>query len=187
MSDTDELGDDEAPSVGVNYEAPTFVVLMVSSGVVAWRLGFELGAFGTIDYQWLWLVWVLSVVAFVSSVMFRGSAFDLARPWQFILAIPSIHLAARYLLPIKGEVSVALDIASAATLPLTLYILARLLARKFFALSWRSQAIGAVLVAGIFLTGLLVGDSHPRYLTCYDFIRAGDFVPPNCVPDAHPP
>jgi hypothetical protein len=175
----------EVPTAGVNYEAPTFVVLMVSSGVVAWQLGFELGAFETIDYRWLWLVWVLSVVALVSSVVFRGSTFDIARPWQFVLVIPTVRVVVDFFVPVNGAVSLALDIASAATLPLTLYILARLLAWKFFELSWRTQVIGAALVVGIFLTGWLVGDSHRRYLTCYDFIRAGDYVPADCTPANH--
>jgi len=168
-------------NAGVNYEASVFVVLMASSGVVAWQLGFEQGAFGMIDYRWFWLVWVLSVVALASSLMFRGSAFDVARPWQLVLLVPTIGLIANYFLPVDGAISFGLDIASAATLPLTLYIMARLLGRKFFTLSWRTQVGGSLLVAGVFVTGLLVGDSHPRYLKCYDFVHAGDYVPPNCV------
>lgn len=166
-------------------EARTFVVVVVGSGLVAWQIGFDLGAFDTVDHRWRWTIWVLSFTALVSSLIFRNSEFALRRRWQVVLAIPTLRIISDYFLP-YGE-SVASNVvllASAATFPLALYTLARLLAGHYFGMRNRIRVAATAMIVAIFLAGLVVGEAHPRYLECEDFERIGDYVPANCSPES---
>ena len=164
-------------------EARTFVVISVPASLAAWQLGFDLGAFESIDHRWVWNIWVLSVVALVSSFAFRGSGYHLARRWQVVLVLPSLSLAADYFLDSESSwIALVLALLSAATFPLALYLLARQLAGDFFTMRRRIQVVAATLVIGVFWVALLVGEAHPKFLTCDDFRTAGDFVPANCSP-----
>ena len=164
-------------------EARTFVVVVLGSGLVAWQIGFDLGAFDTVDHRWRWTIWVLSFTALVSSFIFRNSEFALARRWQLVLALPTMRLISDFYLP-YGEslVSNVVLLISAATLPLALYTLARLLAGHYFGMSTGIRAAATVMIATIFIAGLVVGEAHPRYVECDDFERIGDYVPENCTP-----
>lgn len=165
-------------------EARTFVVVVLGSGLVAWQVGFDLGAFETVDHRWRWTIWVLSFTALVSSFIFRNSEFALRRRWQIVLAIPTLRLVSDYFLP-YGEslASNATLLAAAATFPLALYTLARLLAGHYFGMRTRIRVAATAMIVAIFIAGLVVGEAHPRYLECEDFERIGDYVPANCFPE----
>jgi len=62
-------------------------------------------------------------------------------------------------------------LASAATFPLALYTLARLLAGNYFGMRTRIRVAAAAMIVAILIAGLVVGEAHPRYLECEDFER----------------
>lgn len=163
-------------------EARTFVVLAVGAGFTAWDLGFDLGAFDTIDHRRFWAIWILCTIALVASYLFRDAELDLIGRWRFVFIVPTLWLAADFLLTDdNGAATIVLSVLSVATLPVAIYMLFRLLAGDFFALQRRSQIVLMALTIAIFLVGLYVGAGHERFLTCDDFARAGDYVPTDCA------
>ncbi|MEM7337141.1 MAG: hypothetical protein AAF467_00765 [Actinomycetota bacterium] len=164
-------------------EARVFVVLAIGGGFPAWDLGFDLGAFDNVDHRRYWAIWVLCTVALAASYLFRKTDFGQIGQWRWVLAVPSLWLIIDLAYLEENTVLTSgLLVLSAFTVPLALVLLARLLVGDFFRLSSTTQlALGALLV-GIFAVGLYVGSNHPRFLTCDDFARAGDFVPEGCTP-----
>lgn len=179
-SNTVATGDPSSPD---RTEARTFVVLAIGGGFTAWDLGFDLGAFGTIDHRRFWAVWILCTIALVASYLFRSAELESIGRWRFVFLVPTLWLLADFLLTDdSGAVTVVLSLVSVATLPVAVYLLFQLLAGDFFALRRRPQLVLAALTVGIFLVRLYVGQGHERFLTCDDFERVGDYVPANCTP-----
>jgi hypothetical protein len=116
------------------------------------------------------------------------------RPWMFAaLGAPVAWLVFRAFAPSAGNerwfrildaVLIGLTVLS---LPLILWVLARILAPDYFALSSRRLRVVAVgIVAVIAAVGFLVGRFNDRVVTCEDFVLAGDDTPANCA-KAPPP
>ena len=164
----------------LTIDARTFVLLAVPVGLTAGDIGFDLGAFETIDHRRFWAIWVLSTLALFASLVFRDVDRWLGGWWRFALAIPSLWLIGDLVAAGDGAVIFVLSVLSIATLPFAAYVLIQLLAADFFHLSTRAQ-VGLVLFAlTTFVVGYYVGDGHHRFLTCDDFARIGDFVPDDC-------
>lgn len=179
----------ETPVESASAEGRTFVLLAAGAGFAAWEVGFDLGAFNTIDHRRFWAIWILCTVALVAGALFPDP--DLAKAWRFrwVLAIPSLWLLSDVAQVGTGQTATSiLVVLSVMTFPLALYVIAELLAGDFFRLQRRSQMALVGLVALIAATGWYVGNGNDRFLTCEDFERAGDFQPENCwdptlVPD----
>ena len=79
-------------------EARTFVVLAIGAGFTAWDLGFDLGAFDTIDHRRFWAIWILCTVALVASYLFRDAELEPIGRWRFVFIVPTLWLVADFLL-----------------------------------------------------------------------------------------
>ncbi len=175
--------DDPPVDASISPEARTFVVTTIGASLAAFNLGFDLGAFENIDHRKIWAIWVLCTVALVSSYLFRDRDYRLGGHWRLALAVPSLWLIADFVFATSSEaVVVVLLVVSLATLPFALYILVRLIAGDFVALTARLRIALIVTALGVFAVGWYVGNDHPRFMTCDDFALAGEFVPENCTP-----
>lgn len=171
----------DEPGLRVTAAARTFVVAATGAGIAAFNLGFDLGAFSNIDHRRYWSVWVICTVALAASFLFRNADYRLGGRWRLVLVIPTIWLVAdAALITAWSGVVITLAIVSVAALPFALYVLADLLAGEYFRFPPRLRWALGILATGIFFVGLSVGNSHPRFLTCEDFARAGEFEPEDC-------
>lgn len=175
-------GDHEPDLVARQRAGRAFVAITVAASIPAFRFGFELGAFDNIAYQWFFSIWVLATVTLAGSLILR----DEFRPgWTGVVAllIPSIVLAAHLIFPERATwVAAILGLASLATLPLSLYILARMLVGDFFVMGRRLQVWAMVILAGVASVGLVVGEANDRVLRCQDFELVGEYQPDDCRP-----
>ncbi|MDJ0770987.1 MAG: hypothetical protein QNJ12_19505 [Ilumatobacter sp.] len=180
MSD-DTLTD--VDDVEISPAARTFVVTATGASLAAFNLGFDLGAFENIDHRKIWAMWVLCTVALVSSYLVRDRDYRLGGRWRLALAVPSLWLVADLFFVTSSNVAVVvLLILSLGALPFAMYIIIRLVAGDFVSLTARLRVALVVTALVVFAVGWYVGDGHPRFLSCRDFARAGEFVPANCEP-----
>ena len=111
------------------------------------------------------------------------------RPWVLgLFAPPLLLVVLRLAVPVNetgGVVLVADEMLITATLvvlPIVIWVVARLLAPDYFHLpDWRLKLAVVAVVASVAVIGVLVGQFNDRFLTCEDFVVAGDDPPPNCV------
>jgi len=161
-------------AVAISPAARTFVVTTTAASLAAFDLGFDLGAFSNIDHRKIWAMWVLCTVALVASYLFRDQDYRLGGRWRFVLAVPSLWLLA--------DLSFASSSQTVITILFALYILVRLVAGDFVALPSRLRIALVATALAVFCVGWYVGEGHPRFLSCDDFARSGEFVPENCAP-----
>jgi len=79
-------------------EFPPLVVLAIGGGLTAWDLGFDLGAFDTIDHRRFWAIWILCTIALAASHLFRDAELESIGLWRFVFIVPTLWLLADFLL-----------------------------------------------------------------------------------------
>ena len=162
--------------------AQIFLLVTVGGSLFAIDVGYDLGAFETVNYRRIFPIFVVSTVALIASFVTDGPEVTDARRTRLILALPALYLLADVLQFTDARpVYLTFAIAIVATLPFTLYVVARMADLDFFHLTRRLQVVAAVTLAAMFLAGLYVGTNHPRFFECADFELAGDYVPENCT------
>lgn len=162
--------------------AQVFLLVTVGGSLFAIDIGYDLGAFETVNYRRIFPVFVVSTVALLASFVTDGPEVTDAKRTRVILALPALYLVADVLqFTDTRAVYVAFAVVITATLPFTLYVVARMADLDFFHLSRRLQAVAVATLVAMLLVGLYVGANHPRFFECADFELAGDFVPENCT------
>ncbi len=160
----------------------TFVIVAAPASLVAWQVGFELGAFDVIDYSRIFAVFVLGAVVLAATFIAPDRGFVTSGWGRLVLALPLAYLLADMTsLTDSPVIRNTLGIAVVAIVPYIVWVAARLMGFEFFTLNVREQAATIVLVLLVGLTGLYVGANNDRFLTCRDFERTGDFVPEDCT------
>jgi hypothetical protein len=163
--------------------ALAFVAAAIPGALIAWNVGFELGAFDVVSYRRTFSIFVVCTVVLVAT--FVWPAGGLASSWwsRLILALPFVYIVSdALLLTDSATVSNVLTAALVLTLPYAVWVIARLLGSDLFALSRREQIVTFAFVVLLGLTGFYVGTTNERFLTCRDFERAGDYIPQDCAP-----
>ncbi|MEM7139726.1 MAG: hypothetical protein AAF548_01760 [Actinomycetota bacterium] len=161
----------------------TFLVVCVAGALVAWELGFELGAFENVSYRRLFAVCVVSTVCLVATYVTEQDG--LVTTWwtRLVLALPAAYILADFLfLTATQGVADLLVLAILISFPYTLYVLVIMFDDDFWRLPRRLQVIAAITVVATALVGFYVGATHENFLTCDDFARVGDYLPDNCTP-----
>jgi hypothetical protein len=160
----------------------TFVLVATPAALVARQVGFEQGAFDVIAYQRIFAVLVVSTVVLIATFIAPDSGFATSMWSRLVLSLPLAYLAADVALP-TGSTFVAKVLGGTIllTFPYVVWVAARLMGFKFFALSLREQLAAASLVVLIGTLGWYVGTNNSHFLTCRDFDRMGDFQPANCA------
>lgn len=163
--------------------ARTFIVVTVAGSLVSWDIGFEYGAFETISYRRVFMVFVVSTVVLVTTLVANDDSFATSNPSRIILGLPLIYvLADLTFLTVSETVVDMLNIAVLVTFPYAVYVIATVLDQDYFSLPRREQMVAGATVITIGLAGLYVGSGNDRFLTCSDFERIGDYQPDNCEP-----
>jgi hypothetical protein len=170
-----------------------FFATTIAASLLVWNLAFALGAYHTVFYSRLFEILVVSTVLLMGSIILRKTI--RVRPWmRVVLAIPLAWLLQRSLAPfghatragrVLDDGLIALTVAS---VPFTLWALARVVVPEYFALpSRRMKIVSVLIVAMVGGAGFLVGQFNYVFTTCEQYVLAGDDQPSDCRPPPPPP
>jgi hypothetical protein len=163
-----------------------FFATTLAGSLFLWQIAFALGAYHTVFYSRLFAIVVVSTVMLLGSIVVRHTV--KVRWWtRPALALPLVWLISRWLWPLgRGtrpaqfldDILVGLTVAS---VPLTILAVARVMAPEYFALGARRLKVAAVIIMAIvFVGGVLTGQYNYRVTDCEQYILAGDDEPANC-------
>ncbi len=165
-----------------------YLLVAVALGLQTWDITFNLGVYGTVFFDKIFAIWVISTTTLLAYWLLDDSKPRIQWYVQIALITPSIMM-----------IMTALDASASAdpmvetlfvigylsgfilSLPITLYVV--LLVTLPDIIKVRSpKMIGGLI--GIILTiaviGYVVGMNHYFFLTCWDFEISGNYVPDNC-------
>ena len=168
-------------------ELRTLIVSALGLSITTWDIAFNLGVHGTIFYSKLQALWVAATVVLLCVLLAGKGVHSLG--WLGVLALlsPTIWFGINALIPIgtltwfhELQWLVGLGLFVVA-IPYILYLLLELVETEFFSLpaSHRTRLIGIVLFVA--MMGYLIGKFHPYFVSCEQFIIAGDQAPADCV------
>lgn len=166
-----------------------FFATTLGISLLVWDLAFTLGAYRTIFYNRLMQIVVVSAVLLLGALVLRRNL--TVRPWMIaILSIPIVWLIWRLITPVGGYfpevyrvVEGVLVTLTMVSLPITLWVVLRILAPGYFALSTvRLRLAGLAIVLVVAAAGFLTGKFNYHVFTCEAFVVAGDDTPANCRP-----
>ncbi|MEZ5381507.1 MAG: hypothetical protein R2754_06885 [Microthrixaceae bacterium] len=164
-------------------QARTFLLVVIPGALVAWDMGFELGAFETFSYKRAFAVFVVSVAVVAATFIADDDTYATSYWSRAILSLPALFLIADFLVEDpSGDLALLFTLTLLAVFPYALWVVAHLIHIEFFALTTRNRAIACVMITVVGLLGLYVGARNYRFLFCSDFERIGDYQPSNCDP-----
>ncbi|MGW3889092.1 hypothetical protein ACWD69_10420 [Micromonospora chokoriensis] len=163
-----------------------FYGIAFGASLFAWELAFDFGTHRTIFYYRRQDLFVLSLVVLLSALLLRRRVHT--HRWVLLFFLPPLaSQLARLVIPHPhGEVIATVDrvlaVATIAVVPVVAAIVLRLLAPTYFTLpGHRLKVTVAAIVAVVALLGFLTGRFNDHFLTCEDFVVAGEDPAPNCT------
>jgi hypothetical protein len=200
-----QLADKDDLLTGFDETGPTrgqfrgFFATSIVGSIWAWDLAFSYGVYRTVSFHTRERLFVVSLAVLLGALMLRRRV----RLHRWVLAAfapPILLILLRLLVPVDPGVAPVgsrvateagpavrvvegiLVVATILTSPVVLWVVARLLAPDYFILPGRRVKIALlVIVATVALIGYLVGRYNYHFLTCEEFLVAGDNAPANCV------
>lgn len=199
-----QLADKDDLLTGFDETGPTrgqfrgFFATSIVGSLWAWDLAFSYGAYHTVLFHNRERLIVVSLAVLLGALMLRGQV----RMHTWLLpafAPPVLLLLLRAVVPVEPQLSPLPGLTSEAgpavrvvegilvaamilTSPVVLWVVARLLAPDYFTLPGRRVKIALlVIVATVALIGYLAGRYNYHFITCEEFLVAGDNAPANCV------
>lgn len=166
-----------------------FFAVTITGALIAWDITFTFGAYHTVFYHRINQLLVVCLVVLLGKLSLNAQIHEHA--WLTgVFAVPTVWVLFRLLAP--GTVPPRAYPAAdglligimVLSLPLVLWVVARLLAPGYFSLPQRRMQLASagiiVAVAGV---GYLVGVFNDHFYTCEDFALAGDHRPEGCARD----
>lgn len=181
-----EPSDEGPPPLTAAQSARALVVVALSGALFGWGLGWDFGAFGiVIGYRREYAILIASLVLLALS-LFRPRTLPLSARRRILLTLPVLAFALTLTLDVADSLAAAIVVVVAnlvmlAALPWVLLSIARLLNIEFLRLTRRDQALAAAIIVAVTVLGGVSGHANDRLLTCENFERAGDYVPPGCT------
>ena len=174
----------------IRPEIRTFVLGTVALSTTTWNIAFNLGAYRTVFYRNLFVVWVTVTTIFLVTLLTRKR--EVPVPWwgKVIMLVPTAGII---LLPLAAGIGqdtlwepAALTVSVFAVLiclPYALYVAVRIINADLLDLpEMRLKVLLVAIVLIVGLIGLWMGANNDLFLTCGDFKIAGDELPANCRP-----
>ncbi len=170
--------------------ARSFILVCAAVAYAAWDVGFELGAFGRIFFEKLFMVWSISTALFIALLVMPKNRVRIPRLALLTTAFPSIWLVLalsaraspethelRYLLFSAGLVSYL------ACFPYAIYMAVSLAYPDLMRTEkLRPKITVLAIIVVLFAAGYIMGTHHNRLMTCEDFEVSGQYVPEDCQP-----
>lgn len=161
------------------------LLVAVGSAIVAFMLGFNLGAFGVVFFDQLLVVWVIATIVLIASIV--SDLPPNTWPRRLILLIPSLWVLAAW---VDNAESVAggerivflLTLAvTAVALPFVAWILVTAINTDFDELPRGNKLLVVAAVGIAIVVGFGIGARNDTILTCDDFKISGNDLPDNCI------
>lgn len=165
-------------------EAGTFFTAILLLSLATWQISFNLGAYGEIFFQTTLTIWIVSVAAlFGSLVIGRTEDGEVYTTWWgvLLLLLPSLLMTSVLWAEVMPWLVTALEWATLLSIPYIAYILVSVSAREALEIQ-DSRLLIWLIVGFVVLNALcyLAGHYNAVFMTCDDFLRAGDEAPPTC-------
>lgn len=177
-----------AERIKLDPRARTFLICAIALAYPMGSAGFELGAFGQLFYVRKLTAWAMVTGALVALTLLPRSMAPVSRWHLVVLAIPSVWLFLATVLrtytggTIEHPVLFSFGLLTyLVCLPYAVILVVEIVNPDLLNLEgWQPKA-GLVLIAGLFVSlGYLGGARNDLFLSCEEFIIAGDEPPPNC-------
>jgi hypothetical protein len=171
--------------------ARSLILISVAAAFGAWDIGFELGAFGRIFFEKLFMVWSISTALLIALIVVPRDRSRVPFVALFVTAFPSFWLLLALLVrasPDSPDLRLALFLSGLvvylACFPYAIYMGLSLAYPDLLKNTQRRPKIALLLVVvTLFAAGYLMGANHHRLVTCEDFAISGQYVPENCQPE----
>lgn len=165
----------------------TFILAAVGLAVAIWDISFNMGAYGTIFFEKLFLIWVGCTAVLLATLVLPLDKQPINRWGRIALFMPtlwfiSVAVDSRLIaIDINNAFSFFLaTVANLISLPFAFYILLSITQAETMRLELRYilALIGIATVIG--LIGYSVGATNYLFLNCQDFAVSGAALPTNC-------
>lgn len=166
----------------------SFILIGIAVAFPAWDVGFELGAFGRIFFDKLFMVWAISTTLLILLVIVPGHKLPVPAFAYAATAFPSVWLILAMLTrasPESADLRLFLFITGLvsylACFPYAIYMAVSIAYPNLLVAKRKRPKLALLAVIVILFTaGYLMGSHHQRLLTCEDFEFSGQHVPENC-------
>lgn len=166
----------------------SFILITVAVAYPAWNFGFEIGVYGRLFYEKVFMTWSISTALLIVLLMIPRKNLSVPRIAWFATAVPSLWLLFALIAraaPNEPLFTHALTImgfvAYLACFPYVIYMSVSIAYPELLKLERAFPKIGITLVIVIMLAGgYVVGSNHSHFLTCKDFEISGGQIPDDC-------
>ena len=166
-----------------------FILITVAIAYPAWDVGFEIGAFGRLFYEKVFLAWSISTALFFVLLLVPREKLEVPRLAWFATLVPSLWLVLALAIRVAPDVkllgqalTVTGFIAYLACFPYVIYMAVSVAYPDLLQITRRAPRIAmSAIILGLVLAGFVAGRNHAHFLTCEDFEISGNFVPENCT------
>ena len=167
-----------------------FILIVMAIAYPAWDFGFEIGAFGRLFYEKIFVAWAISTALFVVLIMIPRDKLQVPRLAWFATAIPSLWLVLALGIRAAPEVkllgyalTVSGFVAYLACFPYVIYMAVSIVYPDLLRIRRRRAQFGLVaIILALVGAGYVIGNNHSHLLTCEDFEISGNYVPADCRP-----
>lgn len=174
----------------IRPEIRTFTLGAVALSTAAWNIAFNLGAYHTVFYRNILVVWVTVTAIFFVTILLPEQDVPVPLWGKLLMLVPTIGLL---LMPISAQSTMgwAVDwlliglsvFAFLICLPYAIYVAVNIINADLLALpETRLKVYLLLIVLVVGLIGFWMGANNYRFINCGDFKVAGDDQPANCQP-----
>ena len=174
-----------------NLDPSVRAVILISVAIAypAMDLGFQVGAYGRLFYEKVFVTWSISTALLIVLLFIPREHLRVPRIAWFATGLPSLWLifamAARAAPdePLFTHALTAMGfIAYLACFPYVIYMAISIAYPDLLKLRrLRPRLAISAMILLLVACGFMVGHHHPQFLTCEDFLVAGQHVPENCT------
>ncbi len=171
-----------------------FILIIIAIAYPAWDLGFELGAYGRLFFEKVFIAWSISTALLVVLLVVPRKKLRVPMYAWFATAVPSLWLILALIIRTAPDVKFlgyALTasgfLAYVACFPYVVYMAVSIAYPDLLRLTKRrAQVALTAIFAGLLGAGFFAGQNHSHFLTCEDFEISGNHIPADCRPSARP-
>lgn len=165
-----------------------FILIVIAVAYPAWDFGFELGAYGRLFYEKVFVAWSISTALLVVLLVVPREKLRVPKFAWFATAVPSLWLILALSIRTAPDVqllgyalTVAGLLAYVACFPYVVYMAVSIAYPDLLRLTQRKAQVSLiVIIVGLVGAGFVTGQNHPHFLTCEDFEISGHHVPADC-------
>ncbi len=171
-----------------------FILIIIAIAYPAWDLGFELGAYGRLFFEKVFVAWSISTALLVVLLVVPREKLRVPMFAWFATAVPSLWLILALGIRVAPDVkflghalTVTGFVAYVACFPYVVYMAVSIAYPDLLRLTKRNAQFAlTAIIAGLFGAGFFAGQNHSHFLTCEDFEISGHYLPADCRLPARP-